>query len=153
MAIIDIKRLRQLENKDRGKGLSEKEHLEMDTLMEELAAKQRAALPLPTCCEAAKNYPTITFGVNSDTGVGKWYAQLYRELTQYLSLKEGWWDNMPDPKFCPYCGTGLPNMVRKNPVPEDICTITDGGYYCDTCKERLQSCICLPPEAAFEQEK
>ena len=58
----------------------------------------------------------------------------------------------PEPKFCPYCGTALPKLVRKKPMPKNICRVTDGGYYCSTCRERLDNCLCDPPASAFEPE-
>jgi len=58
---------------------------------------------------------------------------------------------MPEAKFCTFCGEALPKMVRKATPPIPLCIVTDGGYYCDTCKQRLP-CTCLPPSAAFEPE-
>lgn len=74
-----------------------------------------------------------------------------------MGTLENWGDvegiqTMPEPTHCPFCGTPLPKMVRKDPIPPHICRVTDGGYYCDTCKQRLNACICDPPEAAFEPE-
>lgn len=34
--------------------------------------------------------------------------------------------------------------------PADTCVVLDGGYYCDTCKERSRECNCLPPTFAWE---
>lgn len=48
-------------------------------------------------------------------------------------------------RFCPYCGIKLREIVERIGGPENICTITDGGYYCDTCKKRLNECQCEMP--------
>lgn len=47
---------------------------------------------------------------------------------------------------CPFCGQKVPDVrLRANP-PKRVCTIVDGGYYCNTCGERLDGCRCAPPE-------
>ncbi len=51
--------------------------------------------------------------------------------------------------FCPHCGTHLPD-IRPRETQEKIQRVTDGGYYCDTCKERLISCDCKPACYAWE---
>jgi hypothetical protein len=52
--------------------------------------------------------------------------------------------------FCPFCGTKVPGVrLRKNP-PKKICVILDGGYYCATCEERLDSCDCALPARMWE---
>jgi len=50
-------------------------------------------------------------------------------------------------KYCPYCGEHVPPIVpRTICVPERIAICSDGGYYCDTCSERLMCCQCYPPQ-------
>lgn len=63
-------------------------------------------------------------------------------------------DNIPIVRFCPYCGQKLPKMVLKKAPPQNshLCTVTDGGYYCDTCNERLDACICDPVSILLEEE-
>ena len=52
--------------------------------------------------------------------------------------------------YCPFCGTKVPGVrLRRNP-PEKICVILDGGYYCATCEERLDSCDCDLPKQLWE---
>jgi hypothetical protein len=47
--------------------------------------------------------------------------------------------------FCPFCGKKLPEIIERPNPPKRICTVTDGGYYCDTCQERLCACKCEIP--------
>lgn len=127
--------------------------------MQDIHIKQMLSIPRPMCCEAAKTHPAITLSVDdgndSNTGTARWYITLNDAIVRaiFSERKDQWYNNIPEPKFCPYCGTPLPKMVRKNPMPEGICRITDGGYYCDTCGKRGDNCTCLPPSAAFEEEK
>ena len=52
--------------------------------------------------------------------------------------------------FCPFCGTKVPGVrLRRNP-PKKICVVLDGGYYCATCEERLDSCNCALPAQLWE---
>lgn len=95
----------------------------------------------PTCCEEVNRLQTVfiahktSYDLNSKVG---WYAFTFdneMELHRKVSVA-----------FCPHCATKLPE-IELNPDITDkkICSITDGGYYCDTCKKRLMSCTCLPP--------
>jgi len=58
------------------------------------------------------------------------------------------WDHV-EVKFCPHCATPVPE-IKKRSTTKKICNVTDGGYYCDTCKERCQACTCYRPEYAWE---
>lgn len=115
-------------------------------------------VPVPTCCEAAQKYPTISFSVEYGDGEdshkteGRWYVATLQELSQSRAVEDPdyYRNGLPEPKFCPYCGTALPTMKRKNPMPKTVCRVTDGGYYCSTCKERLNCCLCDPLSSAFE---
>lgn len=55
-------------------------------------------------------------------------------------------------KYCPFCGKDLPEIVKVEP-PGPVCKCTDGGYYCDTCGERLMGCLCLKPDKAWGPKK
>ena len=66
--------------------------------------------------------------------------ELHRD--QITEVYEEWWNV----KFCPFCSTALPDIEMRKECPKNICVISDGGYYCDTCKERLHACECLPPD-------
>lgn len=115
----------------------------------------------PNCCEAAQKYPTIVFRLNgyddTETSEGYWQGTLVDHAYEYFKEKDDdygdWSDEKPDVKFCPYCGKSLPKMVRTKPGPDQkICKITDGGYYCDTCGERCDNCICDLAESVFVPE-
>ncbi len=109
-------------------------------------------IPVPMCCEAAQRYPAISFSVDygdgdSNEAPGGWYIAKNRELE---TRGPDHHREPPAPKFCPYCGTSLPVMRRKVPAPKTVCRIIDGGYYCNTCRERLGGCLCDPLSSAFE---
>jgi len=48
-------------------------------------------------------------------------------------------------KFCPSCGSKMPNIQIVSKLPERFRTVEDGGYYCSTCNERLGNCQCTDP--------
>lgn len=51
---------------------------------------------------------------------------------------------------CPFCGADVPPIrVSSNP-PKYVCLITDGGYYCSTCDERLNEYRCADPARLWE---
>ncbi len=52
--------------------------------------------------------------------------------------------------FCPFCGTKVPDVRLRTEGPEKICVVLDGGYRCNTCKERLVNCECSLPERLWE---
>ena len=153
----DLKRL--LELRERGESnLTKPEVLEMCRLDTAARKAQQDGILRPTCCKMAQAYPVVTFHVDTydckDTNValGRWRAHMPSELSSDLISSNGinWLRDQPSPKFCPFCAARLPKMRRKDQVPKDVCRFTDGGYYCDTCKERLHACICLPLAAAWE---
>ena len=138
-------------------GRSQDQENEFEELSDQRRQAQTAAIPRPTCCEAIQKYPVLTFSINDEgdtkTGTGRWRLRVGEnfwydfgtgDLSKYI-------EGMPNPEYCPFCSYPLPKMVRKDPPPPHICRVTDGGYYCDTCKLRLNECICDPPAAAFEQ--
>jgi hypothetical protein len=51
-------------------------------------------------------------------------------------------------EFCPFCGEMLPTIIPVK-VEGNVCKITDGGDYCDTCGLRLRACECKPQEYAW----
>ena len=110
-------------------------------------------IPRPTCCEAAREYPVVTFQVReSPSGFTRtsWSVPMDPRLVCALIGRKGvkWSDDLPVPKFCPFCGTALPKMEPKSPVPDTVC-IPEGGY-CQNCKSRLRNYLCDPPESAYE---
>jgi hypothetical protein len=53
---------------------------------------------------------------------------------------------------CPFCAVPVPEIRLAVSPPSDarIMTVVDGGYYCATCEERLDSCDCVRPERLWE---
>ena len=103
--------------------------------------------PAPTCCEEAQKYPTALVVLDiyeGDTRVtsAKWGAPRF----EHLNFR----GRPPEPKFCGWCGTKLPKLRRLDPLPKLLCVVTDGGYYCDTCSERLIACKCPHPAMGWE---
>lgn len=136
-------------------------YLLRDILHDRCRTAQMEAIPLPTCCEAARKFPTIAFFVDDGDGdsnktEGRWVTATHDKLSTFARGKfygdhqSRWYEDKPSPTHCPYCGEALPEMRRKAKRPRGMCRVEDGGYYCSTCKERLNCCLCLPPEAAFE---
>ena len=143
---VDLKKLRSLDEDDE----------EYDDLLVDRRVEMALAIPRPTCCQAAQDYPVVTFHVkayegDSGTNEGSWEAHMHSGLLREFAHRVEFFKNMPPAKFCPFCGTPVPKMQRVD--KPDVCRVTDGGYYCDTCKERLSNCLCDPPEAGFEPVK
>lgn len=129
----------------------------------EWSRKTLFAHPRPTCCENAQRYPSVTFEVrlpddDGETPEGRWVAHMHSGLIHEFPIAWSpkdrgisWYENRPEAKACPYCGTPLPKMVYRPDMP-DVCRTSDHNY-CNTCSERLHNCKCLPPSAAFEPER
>lgn len=150
----DFQKLKKLLKKG---DITEDEDCELEELLNLRKLEQQLAYPTPQCCQDAMKYPVISFAVKYTSGdtsknKGEWYIKTLDKIIDHHSTKDWlkWNDNRPEPKVCPYCSTSLPKMKRKKPVPKDVCRVTDGGYYCDTCEKRLNCCICLPHEFAWE---
>lgn len=107
----------------------------------------------PICCYYAKRFITLryeTYYSESKThflktkpfwivrGSGREDAMFIAEMTELRIF------------FCPNCGAKLPKIKLKDKLPEKVLVITDGGYYCNTCHERLNECQCTPPERMWE---
>lgn len=105
-------------------------------------------IPLPKCCDAVQSVAAVRFAVCITGEVGPQWTVATHDFLQREIGYEGY--PAPAAKFCPFCGTALPKMRRKAKPPKRISTCTDGGYYCDTCKERLHACCCRMPESAWE---
>jgi hypothetical protein len=145
-----------------GIDLSVDEEIEYDHLVHTRDLERLTMVPRPTCCAAARWHPAVWFLVSvyhgdSHANDGHWETLVYNKAARELRTLElqGARDaeiakEQPAAKFCPYCGAPLPTMRRKAIIPATVMRVTDGGYYCDTCKERMSNCFCDPPEAAFE---
>lgn len=53
-------------------------------------------------------------------------------------------------RFCPGCGSAVPDLQLKARPPKKITIVVDGGYYCETCEERLMGCDCADPATLWE---
>lgn len=99
----------------------------------------------PECCEAAQKQVAV-YLCFSDV-VYHCAERPHWRVDAYLDGSIG--PMRTEARFCPYCGTALPGFQKKEKPPSPLCVVTDGGYYCDSCGERLHGCKCLPPDAAW----
>jgi hypothetical protein len=103
----------------------------------------------PECCDDAKISGAVFLRFDE--------AILYGNSKGQAGFKPSWvtrgyaFDGVPyaaRAKYCPFCAAPVPPIVPRQ-TAEKICSVTDGGYYCDTCKERLIGCTCMAPEYAW----
>lgn len=118
----------------------------------------KTKIPKPTCCDAIQKYPAVVAELTGDWADCKstdecgarWHANIYWSGGRTPGYEDTTWD-MPEPTCCPFCGARLPRLQRMKTPPEPLESVTDGGYYCDTCKERCRLvCRCHPAISAFE---
>ena len=111
---------------------------------------ERHGYVAPTCCAASRLCKAIVLEGGGARGKKpSWSIVLRYDIGDYRydpSIGQ-----MAAPLYCPFCGAKLPEIVRKARPPSPIMRCTDGGYYCDTCEERLQSCTCWPPWSGWEE--
>ncbi len=113
-------------------------------------------MPNPQCCDYAKKYILLR------------YAEYYTDNPRHFLETIPFWringsrpeqeDYIPASEesqihFCPNCGKKLPQIKMKEVLPEKVMVISDGGYYCDTCGERLHACTCTHPEEMWELDE
>lgn len=107
---------------------------------EELSAHRReemaAEMPVPFCCPKASGM-RVALSASHFQG---WQASFRGNdrCVQYAEVH-----------YCPFCGDSLPGLVRKANPPAHI-MVTEDDNYCETCKERLDSCFCSAPQSAWE---
>lgn len=105
----------------------------------------------PKCCKEAIEKGTVylryddsaIYDLNKDGQEEfkpKWVSSGWDPKYQAMSIP-------CEVKFCPHCRAAMPAIKKTD---KKVCVVKDSGYYCDTCKERLQACKCLPPECAWE---
>lgn len=102
----------------------------------------------PGCCDAVKEHNTVFLCCDS--------GDIYGHKEGAEEPKPKWmcrsWNNEfrcndhTEVKFCPHCAKSVPEIEPSNITDRKICSVTDGGYYCDSCSERLHACTCLPHE-------
>jgi hypothetical protein len=154
---VDLERLRALTEKQRlFDDLSSEESRELSDLIQARCQEQLCSIPVPMCCADAQRFPAVFFSVNyfydteEETLYGSWRVRLHDDL--FTARNGNMRPHAPAPRFCPFCGTALPKMQLKPMPPVNVCKTSD-GYYCSTCKERLQNCLCDPMETAYEPVK
>lgn len=146
-------RLAELKKIEGLRDWTEEEDMEVDGLYQDLRVLILAAVPRPTCCTEAREWAPIVLrlgqkgGYDRDPDRAEWGISLEWD---HITATDKRMRNAPTPKFCPYCATPLPKMVRKEDPPSPLCRNEDD--YCGTCTERLDSCFCYPPTSAFEPE-
>lgn len=67
------------------------------------------------------------------------HTDCYNWETEYLTVTK-----------CPFCQSSMPELILKENPPSPMQKISDGGYYCDTCEERLLCCRCHMAESKYE---
>ena len=110
-------------------------------------------LTTPRCCEEVIQYRSVylrypedaIYGSNKNGQKGfkpQWVTGINDQAGERVS-------GPAIARYCPHCGTPTPEIIKRS-TKKKICVVTDGGYYCDTCKERLRECQCALPEYAWE---
>jgi len=114
---------------------------------------QRCGLVVPDCCKQVKRTGAVFVTVETDphftgspTPVAHWGVRwLEFTVRHYLMDQNTPWNQLVadhTPKFCPFCGTPLPELVPRELAPTHE-PAADGDY-CGTCEERSSSCKCWP---------
>lgn len=109
---------------------------------EERKKRQRRRLYVtPECCQQAIDTAAVHLTLPPEFCNGD------------LTTPPEWAVMVPDPdynswnhvsaKVCPFCAAPVPE-IEKRQTTEKVMVVTDGSYYCDTCKERVMCCKCLP---------
>jgi hypothetical protein len=104
----------------------------------------------PNCCDEVSKNNTVTIFINEYDHEGSDYKDAEPEWTVYNLWSNPALSGFPPKhftntpvKFCPHCAEKLPKIVKKSNPPK--VRLNGDGNYCDTCNERLSSCICLSP--------
>lgn len=94
----------------------------------------------PCCCERGAKAVYLGFAYDDeDCKTPEWHVTHFK--TDSIDRED---DPYPPASYCPYCGKSLPTLVKRTPELPRIRVVTDGGYYCDTCHDRLNNCLCVP---------
>lgn len=92
------------------------------------------AEPRLTCCEKGAKIRTAQ------------YSERLDDAPHFgVSVERAWFPIA----FCPFCAQPMPELEHAPQPGEHYMTVTDGGYYCDGCGERLEGCYCLPARCAW----
>jgi len=121
----------------------------------------------PKCCKKVQEKQTVFLAYHSDNL--EEYEKMWEDGEEKKGPNErkkmyekyrpvwvtGHWNSefrcwgMVKIKFCPHCSRSVPKIERRK-TARKICSVTDGGSYCDTCKKRLRECTCYRPEYAWK---
>jgi len=114
----------------------------------------------PKCCQYAKDYILLAYDRDDEAEDTGYNLECYKlnkpywlirgvKSDVYSSKFEGAHQKI---SFCPSCGTKMPGIRLKAIQPKKVSIVTDGGYYCDTCGERLIACGCKQPSEMWEAD-
>ena len=101
----------------------------------------------PNCCRLCNDSATVFLMVPPSFFDGdletppKWYIR-GKDNVGYHDER----DDVIEALFCPFCAKPVPEVVPADPGRKKICTVIDGGYYCQTCENQLHLCKCHRPE-------
>ncbi len=103
---------------------------------------------IPQCCEYAKTYITLRYEdaeiYDQDflLNTPPYWKVRGCEMKEFKNPSAVRYDEI---KVCPSCEEKMPDIQLVFQLPEKFTIIEDGGYYCSTCNERLDSCQCTNP--------
>ena len=107
----------------------------------------------PQCCEEStkRKVPFLEFPWEKNekrNGFLKnrkpvWCVKAIDAIT-YTSTDINEYEDPMEAKYCPYCGTNLPEIELNPNAKRRKIYNTDSGDYCESCKERSMCCNCLP---------
>jgi hypothetical protein len=112
----------------------------------------------PKCCKPVQNFVAIYLRFpwdpeNDYVGSPEWVLRIDHLGSAPGYARDYVRSTSDKPLYCPFCGAKLPEVERNPKPPKPVAVITDGGYYCDTCKKRLMVCRCYAPEFAWRIKK
>jgi hypothetical protein len=117
---------------------------------------ERRLVIVPGCCPASSKQVLVALSVPEDVIYGdagvetkpRWVVRSsYQEYLDH-PMQRTW--PSTEVQHCPHCAAKLPTFRPRVEPLEPIVEVVDGGYYCNTCNERLHACKCWPPEAHWE---
>jgi hypothetical protein len=122
----------------------------MSDEVKEIPEKERLkACPRPQCCDKVKF--AVYFSVDpldQWNGPG-WYVSPNKENLTYDERDELIGMEL-EAEYCPFCGAEMPDIVKRGDPPEPLAVPNDGHTHCETCGERIRSCCCHYPSAAYK---
>jgi len=124
---------------------------------EEEGWTMRNLVIVPDCCEESSKLMTVALQLSHDEiyerpgqdgCTPQWViSSSFREHLEYVHGQD---HPRLIVKFCPHCAAPMPAIQPRQEPLSPALSVSDGGYYCDTCENRLSSCHCWPAEARWE---